>query len=160
MLSQGNLAANARMLLEAWRITAADRYLAVLPLFHVHGLGNGICCWLASGCRMRLAERFEHDKSQALFDAFRPTLFYGVPTVYVRLLELEPDAARAIGVGVRLFVSGSAPLPAPVFESFRSCADRVCSPAIGGDPTPPPRLSPPTAFLGAATWPSARPTAT
>ena len=119
VLSHGNLAANARTLVEAWRITAEDRYLAVLPLFHVHGLGNGVCSWLASGCRMRLVERFEHDKAEALFEEFRPTLFFGVPTVYVRLLELGDAAARRIGERMRLFVSGSAPLPASVFEAFR-----------------------------------------
>jgi malonyl-CoA/methylmalonyl-CoA synthetase len=42
-----------------------------------------------------------------------------VPTVYVRLLELSADEARAIGARMRLFVSGSAPLPAHVFEQFR-----------------------------------------
>ncbi len=120
VLTHGNLAANARTLVEAWRITAADRYLAVLPLFHVHGLGNGVCSWLASGCRMRLVPRFEHETAGALFEEFRPTLFFGVPTVYVRLLELPEDAARRIGAGMRLFVSGSAPLPAPVFEAFRA----------------------------------------
>jgi malonyl-CoA/methylmalonyl-CoA synthetase len=119
VLTHGNLAANARTLVEAWRMTAADRYLAVLPLFHVHGLGNGVCSWLASGCRMRLADRFEHDKAEALFEEFRPTLFFGVPTIYVRLLELPDEAARRIGERARLFVSGSAPLPAPVFEAFR-----------------------------------------
>ena len=96
-----------------------DRYLAVLPLFHVHGLGNGVCSWLASGCRMRLVERFEHDKAEALFEEFRPTLFFGVPTVYVRLLETSDVASRRIGGRMRLFVSGSAPLPATVFEAFR-----------------------------------------
>ncbi|HXK08395.1 MAG TPA: AMP-binding protein [Vicinamibacteria bacterium] len=120
VLTHGNLAANARSLVEAWRITASDRYLAVLPLFHVHGLGNGVCSWLASGCRMRLVERFEHQKAEALFEEFRPTLFFGVPTIYVRLLEVPDDAARRIGSRTRLFVSGSAPLPARVFESFRA----------------------------------------
>jgi malonyl-CoA/methylmalonyl-CoA synthetase len=120
VLSHGNLAANARTLVEAWRITAEDRYLAVLPLFHVHGLANGICSWLASGCRMRLVERFEHDKAEALFEEFQPTVFFGVPTIYVRLLELPDEAARRIGSRMRLFVSGSAPLPAPVFEAFRA----------------------------------------
>ena len=120
VLTHGNLAANARTLVEAWRITAADRYLAVLPLFHVHGLGNGVCSWLASGCRMRLAPRFEHDRAEALFEEFRPTLFFGVPTVYVHLLDLKDSAARQIGERMRLFVSGSAPLPAPVFEAFRA----------------------------------------
>ncbi len=120
LLTHGNLAANARTLVGAWRISADDRYLAVLPLFHVHGLANGVGCWLASGCHVRLVSRFEHDKAQALFESFRPTLFFGVPTIYVRLLELPEEAARAIGSRARLFVSGSAPLPPRVFESFRA----------------------------------------
>jgi malonyl-CoA/methylmalonyl-CoA synthetase len=120
VLTHANLAANARTLVEAWRITAADRYLAVLPLFHVHGLGNGVCGWLASGCRMRLVERFEHAQAIALFEEFRPTLVFGVPTIYVRLLEWPAETAGRLGAGVRLFVSGSAPLPVPVFEAFRA----------------------------------------
>jgi malonyl-CoA/methylmalonyl-CoA synthetase len=119
VLTHGGFARNAGRLVDAWRITAADRYLAVLPLFHVHGLGVGACGWLASGCRMRLVARFEADTAQSLFEAFRPTLFFGVPTVYVRLLEWPEPLARRVGAGVRLFVSGSAPLPAPVFEAFR-----------------------------------------
>jgi malonyl-CoA/methylmalonyl-CoA synthetase len=57
VLTHNNFAANAVNLLACWRITGEDRYLAVLPLFHVHGLGNGVHGWLVSGCRMRLAER-------------------------------------------------------------------------------------------------------
>ena len=119
VLSHNNMSANAVALVNAWRITSDDRYLAVLPLFHVHGLGNGLCSWLASGCRMRLVERFEAAKALEWFRQFQPTLFFGVPTIYVRLLELAPDAAREIGRQMRLFVSGSAPLPAQVLEAFR-----------------------------------------
>jgi len=121
VLTHGNFAANARALVSAWRITAEDRYLAVLPLFHVHGLGNGIQSWLATGCHLRLATRFRQEAALEWFEAYRPTLFFGVPTMYVRLLEAPVDRARAIGAGVRLFVSGSAPLPAQVLEDF---ADR------------------------------------
>jgi malonyl-CoA/methylmalonyl-CoA synthetase len=120
VLSHDNFLANAANLVACWRITAADRYLAVLPLFHVHGLGNGLMTWLASGCRMRLVERFEAARASALFATFRPTLFFGVPTIYTRLLELDPADARAIGAAMRLFVSGSAPLPSSVFDAFRS----------------------------------------
>ena len=122
VLSHDNLVANARNLVEAWRITDADRYLAVLPLFHVHGLGNGIHSWLLSGCLMRLVERFDQKAAAPLFQDFRPTLFFGVPTIYVRLLDpaVASDAdARTIGQRARLFVSGSAPLPAHVLEAFR-----------------------------------------
>jgi malonyl-CoA/methylmalonyl-CoA synthetase len=119
ILSHNNFLANAANLLACWRITAEDRYLAVLPLFHVHGLANGLVCWLASGCRMRLVERFDATRAAEWFAAFRPTLFFGVPTMYVRLLDLPNDAARLIGRQARLFVSGSAPLASSVFDAFR-----------------------------------------
>jgi malonyl-CoA/methylmalonyl-CoA synthetase len=69
---------------------------------------------------MRLLPRFEHSKAAAEFLAYRPTLFFGVPTIYVRLLEIAEDQARQIGAFMRLFVSGSAPLAAPVLEEFRA----------------------------------------
>ena len=118
VLTHGNFAANARNLLASWRITETDRFLLALPLFHVHALGNGLHCWLASGCRMRLLERFEHAAAETMLN-FRPTLFFGVPTMYVRLLETRKEVAREIGARMRLFVSGSAPLPVAVLEEFR-----------------------------------------
>ncbi len=120
VLTHNNFAANTVNLLACWRITSEDRYLAVLPLFHVHGLGNGVHVWLVSGCRMRLAERFDINRAGSLFESCRPTLFFGVPTIYTRLLELPSDQARRIGERMRLFVSGSAPLPAQVLEAFRA----------------------------------------
>jgi malonyl-CoA/methylmalonyl-CoA synthetase len=119
ILTHNNFAVNAASLLDAWKIASTDRFLLALPLFHVHALGNGLHCWLFSGCQMRLLERFEHEKAAAEFLDFRPTLFFGVPTVYVRLLDVPPETARKIGPGMRLFVSGSAPLPAQVLEDFR-----------------------------------------
>jgi malonyl-CoA/methylmalonyl-CoA synthetase len=119
ILTHNNFAANTVNLLACWRITGEDRFLAVLPLFHVHGLGNGAHAWLASGCRMRLVERFDINRASELFASFEPTLFFGVPTIYVRLLELPDELARSIGKRMRLFVSGSAPLPAHVLETFR-----------------------------------------
>jgi malonyl-CoA/methylmalonyl-CoA synthetase len=120
VLTHGNFAANALAVAESWKITSADRYLAVLPLFHVHGLGNGIQSWLAVGCHMKLVARFEYATAADLFESYRPTLFFGVPTMYVRLLDVADDRAHAIGNTTRLFVSGSAPLPAHVHEAFRA----------------------------------------
>ncbi|MBK9168448.1 MAG: AMP-binding protein [Bryobacterales bacterium] len=120
ILTHNNFAVNALNLIACWRVTEADRLLLTLPLFHVHGLGNGLHCWLISGCRMRLTERFEHQKAAGWMLDFQPTLFFGVPTMYVRLLSVEAEAARRIGAGMRLFVSGSAPLPAQTLEDFRA----------------------------------------
>jgi malonyl-CoA/methylmalonyl-CoA synthetase len=118
ILTHNNFAANTANLLMCWRITESDRFLLALPLFHVHGLGNGLHCWLVSGCTMRLLERFEHQTAAQEFLDFRPTLFFGVPTVYVRLLAWDRATAREVGGFMRLFVSGSAPLPAQVFDEF------------------------------------------
>jgi malonyl-CoA/methylmalonyl-CoA synthetase len=118
ILTHNNFAANARNLVTCWQISQADRLLLPLPLFHVHGLGNGLHVWLASGCRMRLLERFEHASAAAELLDFRPTLFFGVPAMYVRLLNTAAGQAREIGRFMRLFVSGSAPLSAQVFEGF------------------------------------------
>lgn len=119
MLSHRNFAANADNLVHGWRMTAADRLLLPLPLFHVHGLGNGLHTWLALGYRTRLLERFDKETILRQFRDFRPTVFFGVPTMYVRLLETPPAEAREIGKTMRLFVCGSAPLPATVLEQFR-----------------------------------------
>ena len=119
VLTHNNFAANAVNLLACWRIGREDRYLAVLPLFHVHGLGNGLMTWLIGGALMRLVERFDIERAPTLCEEFHPTLFFGVPTIYVRLLELVDDHACRIGQRMRLFVSGSAPLPAHVLNAFQ-----------------------------------------
>ena len=119
VLTHGNFAANAVTLTEAWQITSADRFLLTLPLFHIHALGNGLHTWLVSGCRMRLLERFDHGTIAKEFLDFEPTLFFGVPTMYIRLLDVPAEQAGAIGRKMRLFVSGSAALPAHVFDAFR-----------------------------------------
>lgn len=125
ILTHNNFAANALNLITCWKISESDRFLLSLPLFHVHGLGNGLHAWLIAGCRMRLLERFDRETAAATFLDFQPTLFFGVPTIYVRLLDTAPDVARRIGESVRLFVSGSAPLPAQVLEEFRALFGHV-----------------------------------
>lgn len=119
VLSHNNFIANAINLNTCWKITEADRLLIGLPLFHVHGLANGMHCAFVAGATTRLLPRFEHQKLKEECVDFKPTVFYGVPTVYVRLLEKSQDEARQIGASVRLFVSGSAPLPPQVLDAFR-----------------------------------------
>ena len=118
VITHANLAANARTLVDVWRFSASDRLLLALPLFHVHGLGNGVHCWLLSGCRARLLARFDQASAAATFLDFQPTVFFGVPTMFVRLLDVDPGQARRIGLALRLCVSGSAPLPAQVLHDF------------------------------------------
>ena len=121
MLSHRNLAANALALDEAWGFSAEraagrrDVLLHALPIFHVHGLFVAThAAWLA-GARMIFLPRFE--VGAVLARLREATVFMGVPTHYTRLLaERGLDAAAC--AGVRLFVSGSAPLLAETFREF------------------------------------------
>ena len=120
ILTHNNFMANGINLISCWQFTENDRLLLALPLFHVHGLANGIHCWLMSGCKLRLQERFEHQKAAEWFAEFKPTVFFGVPTVFVRLLDQPMEISTEIGQQARLFVSGSAPLPPQIFTEFKA----------------------------------------
>ncbi len=115
MISHGNLSAIARQIGAAWRWTPDDTLLLTLPLFHVHGLGAGLNGTLASGAHAILRERFEANDVGTLLRSGGVTMFFGVPTMYVRLIE---KLAGQTFTGVRLFVSGSAALPADVHRAF------------------------------------------
>jgi len=118
MLTHGNLAAIAAQVNAAWRWTAADRLLLTLPLFHVHGLGAGLNGTLAAGGALTLRERFDAGFAIDVLARGEATMFFGVPTMYVRFLEQAPPGTRFDRV--RLFVSGSAALPASVHEAFEA----------------------------------------
>ena len=120
ILTHNNFISNGLNLVCSWQITEDDRFLLALPLFHVHSLANGVHCWLISGCIMRLLVRFEHQKAANEFLDFKPTLFFGVPTIYIRLLEQPNEIAQKIGFNMRLFACGSAPLPPQVMDDFET----------------------------------------
>ena len=105
MLTHGNLLAIAEQLGDAWRWTPSDTLLLTLPLFHVHGLGAGLNGTLVAGGRVLLRERFDAPSVVAALAAGEATMFFGVPTMYVRILEQAGDVRFD---RVRLFVSGSA----------------------------------------------------
>lgn len=118
VLTHNNLASNIISLLHAWQWTSADRFVHALPMFHLHGLGNGLNGALASGCTTFVLPRFKADVVMKLIAAENATLFFGVPTMYERLLEAA-GAGVAVPKSMRLFVSGSAALSPETFARFR-----------------------------------------
>ena len=115
MLTHGNLAAIAEQVTTAWHWTSRDTLLLALPLFHIHGLGAGLNGTIFAGARLLLRERFDALEVARALRAGEATMFFGVPTMYVRLLE--SDSTEGFD-RVRLFVSGSAALPASVHDAF------------------------------------------
>jgi fatty acid CoA ligase FadD36 len=111
------IAAGLDALADAWSWTPDDTLVHGLPIFHVHGLVLGVLGPLRHG--------------SALVHTLRPrpgeyakaareggSLFFGVPTVWSRIAA-DPEAADALS-GARLLVSGSAPLPVPVFTRLEA----------------------------------------
>ena len=119
MLTHANLASNARTLVAAWRFTADDVLVHALPIYHVHGLFVGINVLLLAGGAMLFLPGFDPQVILALMP--RATCLMGVPTFYTRLLK-QPGLTREAAAGMRLFVSGSAPLLA---ETHRAWSDRT-----------------------------------
>ncbi|GJD55713.1 malonate--CoA ligase [Methylobacterium dankookense] len=117
MLSHDNLASNARTLVEYWRFTADDVLIHALPVFHTHGLFVATNTVLASGGTMLFLPRLDSKLILSLMG--RATAMMGVPTFYTRLLK-EPGLDRAAAAGMRLFVSGSAPLLAETHREWQA----------------------------------------
>ncbi|GGE58810.1 AMP-binding protein [Nesterenkonia cremea] len=115
VLTHRNLASNCRALLETWQYTSEDRLIHALPIFHIHGLFVAVNMTLTAGASMYWLSTFDAD---AILDLLpQSTVLMGVPTFYTRLLKSD-RLTREVCSGVRLFVSGSAPLLAADHETF------------------------------------------
>ncbi len=115
MLSHTNLVSNAHTLAEIWRFEASDRLLHALPIYHTHGLFTATNTVMARGASMLLLPGFD---AEQVVDALPKTsVFMGVPTYYIRLLQCA-RLDKASAAGMRLFISGSAPLSPDTHNQF------------------------------------------
>lgn len=115
-LTHHNLASNARTLQTLWGWQPHDVLIHALPIFHVHGLFVAAHCALLGASTMLWMGRFK--PRQVLDWLPRATVFMGVPTLYVRLLQ-EPALTPGACGAMRLFISGSAPLLAETFREWQ-----------------------------------------
>ncbi len=112
VIRRAAVAADLDALAQAWQWTAEDTLVHGLPLFHVHGLVLGVLGALRTGSRLVHTGR----PTPAGYAQAGGTLYFGVPTVWSRIAA-DHSAAAALR-GARLLVSGSAPLPVPVFRQL------------------------------------------
>ena len=121
-----NITAQIKSLVEAWEWSANDRIVLCLPLHHVHGIINVVCCALWAGATCRMLPRFD---ANAVWDSIAGeslTLFMAVPTIYVKLIAAweaaSPERRRVLSQAcsrLRLMVSGSAALPAGTLQRWK-----------------------------------------
>ena len=116
-LTHGNLTSNVLTLLQHWDWQPDDVLVHALPIFHVHGLSVAAHCALLNGSKMLWMSKFQ--PAQALAWLPQATVFMGVPTLYVRLLQ-ETGLTPATCAHMRLFISGSAPLLTETFAEWQA----------------------------------------
>ncbi|GJD12695.1 Acyl-CoA synthetase family member 3, mitochondrial [Galdieria sulphuraria] len=94
--------AQIKSLVEAWQWTSSDHILNVLPLHHVHGIVNVVCCALYSGATLEMMEKFQ---AQPVWERWmlnlipqgsHISLFMAVPTIYHRLIQMYDAAPPGI----------------------------------------------------------------
>jgi len=108
ILSQSNLLANAKGVIEHSGLNAHDRFLNVMPLYHSNSLNNQLFAPLLVGASIVLCPQFRAELIRQWLEQWKPTVVTGVPTMFNRLLrqEFSKDSWKS----VRLVRCGSGPM--------------------------------------------------
>src|SRR5690625_609710 len=120
MLTHKNIVANVYQVYEYFQDAielGKERYLTVIPLFHVFGMTSCMNLSILAGSMNILLPRFELDEVLQTIKALRPTSFPGVPTMYVALTN-HPHAEDYGLDSIKVCNSGSAPMPLELMRSF------------------------------------------
>ena len=118
-LRQRHLARSAAGIAESLALTAGDRSLQVMPLFHIHGLLAGLLAPLSAGGAVACTEGFDAFRFFAQLEALEPSYYTAVPTMHQMVISRSGrhrDTARS--AGLRFVRSSSASLPAPVLHEL------------------------------------------
>jgi long-chain acyl-CoA synthetase len=138
MLTHGNLLANIDQI-TSWLPElqrGKERFLSVVPFFHVLGM-TAVMNWsVCSGSTMILLPRFELKMFLKTIARTRPTIAILVPTIITAMVN-APDVARYDLTSINYVVSGSAPLPVEVMRRFEELTGGVIIEGYGLTETAP-----------------------
>ncbi|MEX0903176.1 MAG: acyl-CoA synthetase [Pseudohongiellaceae bacterium] len=123
--TRATITAQITTLIDAWEWQEDDRIPLFLPLHHIHGIINVLCCGLWAGATIDVFPKFDMPAILKRVARGDYTVFMAVPTIYVKIIqhlgELPADERQAICDGfkaMRLNISGSAACPVKVFEQW------------------------------------------
>ncbi|MBD1851807.1 acyl--CoA ligase [Leptolyngbya sp. FACHB-711] len=112
-----NLAASATNIIGTYGLTAADRALCIMPLFHVHGIVASMLSTLASGGTVICPNGFNAMEFWSILTEFQPTWYSAVPTMHQLLLSRAERNREAIAASrLRFIRSSSSSLPPIILE--------------------------------------------
>jgi long-chain acyl-CoA synthetase len=117
-LTHGNLIDNVDIMVQdLMQLVADDVIFGGLPLFHVFGQTAGMNASVRAGACLTLLPRFEPATAMGILVEHQVTVFQGVPTMYVSMLQhLDPDAVFVSGL--RMAVAGGSAMPLQVMSGF------------------------------------------
>ncbi len=122
ILTQRNLIQDAKNIIQIWEMTETDVLCHALPLFHVHGLCFALHTSLIAGSKIVMMDEFSSENVIDILSRPRGelacTMFMGVPTMYVKMIE-KMEGKRRDFHHIRLLTSGSAPLLPKDFERIK-----------------------------------------
>jgi benzoate-CoA ligase family protein len=102
------------------RLTSEDRVFSSSRMFFAYGLGNSLSFPLAAGATVLLEpERMSAEHLARFIEDRKPTVFFGVPAVYLSLLDYRSSGGSVDFSRVRLCVSAGEALPAKIFEDWQ-----------------------------------------
>jgi len=119
ILQHQNLVANCFQV-ESWctdHLYGKEIILGILPFFHSYGLTTVLNAGIIFGAKLVLLPRFELKTVLKTIDRQKPTLFPGVPTIYLAINN-APALHKYDLRSIRICISGAAPLPVEVQEEF------------------------------------------
>ena len=120
MLSHRNIFANVLQCAEFFKGTfemGKERYLTVIPLFHVFAMTSGMNLAIYQGAENILLPRFELKEVLETIRDKQPTVFPGVPTMYVAITNTPGVEQYGIS-SIKTCNSGSAPMPLELMRDF------------------------------------------
>ena len=120
LLSHWNMIYAGRAVAEAHALTAEDRVLSSLPLYHINGQCIATVSPVVSGGSAVMPHRFSASQWWPLVERYRPTWLNVVPTIIAYLLNgSDPTPAQAAACrSIRFARSASAPLPLEQHRAF------------------------------------------
>jgi acyl-CoA synthetase (AMP-forming)/AMP-acid ligase II/acyl carrier protein len=115
-LTHGRMCLSAENVARSLALTAEDRCLNVMPLFHIHGLVGALLSSLSVGASVVCAPGFHAPSFHTWLSELEPTWYTAVPTMHQAVLARRPDGAGP--TSLRFIRSSSAPLQTHIHEAL------------------------------------------
>jgi acyl-CoA synthetase (AMP-forming)/AMP-acid ligase II len=116
-LTHEMLARSAASVVEALTLVPADRYLGIMPLYHIHGLAT-LFGAVAAGCTVIAPRGFEPSQFWDIVRHTDPTWYSAAPTIHQGILRASAELAQTPRARLRFVRSASAALPISTIEQL------------------------------------------